>query len=101
MRLPAAGYRPGKRSLTVTRGIEPFDDAIQGFIVFKFTSPGGVVRFEAPALNFFALRTEFVDTKQEVYDITLRDQHPDTFLPPAGVPVEAHGEFRGIVVFDD
>ena len=42
MRLPARGYQPGLRSLSITRGLEPWSDKIQGYDVYRFTSAGGI-----------------------------------------------------------
>jgi hypothetical protein len=97
MKLPAGDYRPGLRSLTRTHGLEASTLKILGFTVYRLESTGGVVRYQAPDLNFFALVTEFQDTRQECSDVVIRDQPAAVFMPPPGVVVEPQSQYRGIV----
>jgi hypothetical protein len=97
MRLHPDGHHPKPRSLTRTKGLAPDTRTIEGFQVYAYTTRGKVVRYEAPALNFFALKTEFEDSRQEFFNLQLRDQPPVLFSPPLGASVEERDQLRGIV----
>jgi hypothetical protein len=100
MRLPPGGYRPSPRILGGTHGLEVSTDVIEGYPVYKMTTIGGVVRYQAPALNFFALVTEFADARQEFFDIVLDEPASELFLPPPNVSIEMRDELKGIVSND-
>jgi hypothetical protein len=97
MILPPEGYRPGARSFNITRGLEAWPEAVQGFEVVRLTTEDGLIRFQAPALNFFNLLTEFQGTRQEFFDVRLREQPRELFFPPRDVEVEKRPEYNGIV----
>lgn len=97
MRLPREGYRPALRSLTRANGLAAWPEKIQGFEVYRMTQQSGLVRFQAPALNFFSLSTSFNGAYDEFYDINIREQPEELFFPPAGVPVEERQELGGII----
>ena len=65
--------------------------------MYKATTIGGVVKYQAPALNFFALVTEFADTRQEFFDIVLVEPASELFLPPPNASIEMRNELKGIV----
>jgi len=96
MQLDDRGYQPRKRRVDM-RGLEQHAEALSGFLVYKYTDAGGVVAYQAPDLNFFALRTSYGDTTQEFYDIQLGEQTDDLFEPPRSVEVEEKTEFGGII----
>jgi hypothetical protein len=98
MRLPKEGFHPALRSLTKTEGLIPWPgEKIHGFELYRFSDRGGLERFQAPALNFFALRTVYEGTREEYFDIKVREQSPDLFLPPPGQPVDEKEELGGII----
>jgi hypothetical protein len=98
MRLPSSGLRPALRVAGKSnRGMELSGEVLEGLALYRFTSPGGVTAWQAPALNFFSLRSEFGGTREEYWNIAIRQQEPEVFAPPVGADVQAHQEFRGIV----
>ena len=97
MKLPAGGYRPGLRVVGRTHGLEESVEVIQGFSVYRATTSGGVVRMQAPALNFYPLRIEFEGTRQDCLNVVIREQPRELFEPPAGASVTPHDELRGII----
>jgi hypothetical protein len=81
LNLPPQGVRPD----TVARNARQYAPAkpIDGMNVVRFVNPQGVVQFQAPKLNYFALRTERPGGGREVFsNINIREQPADLFLPP-------------------
>ena len=64
VRMPPGGYHPPLKSLA-TKGLKPSSTAVQGFEVYLFTGPDGEVLFQVPALNFFAVASQFRDIREE------------------------------------
>jgi hypothetical protein len=97
MILPPGGYRPKRRSFQTTKGLEPWSTRIQGFEVIRQSTNSELVRYVAPALNFFALLSELDDTRQEFFDVRVREQPSQLFSPARDAKVVMQTEYRGIV----
>lgn len=98
MRLPEEGYTPAVPRLGKTNFLAKSDEFIQGFDnIYTETQPSGLVRHEAPALNFFALRQTYQGAKTEYYNVQIAEQPDDLFVPPPGAPINAHDTLWGFI----
>jgi hypothetical protein len=95
MNLPPGGLRPDP----VARNPRSFTPAkpIDGIEVVRFVNPQGIVQFQAPKLNYFAVRTERPSGGREAFsNIAVREQPTDLFEPPPGASVQSRPEvWRG------
>ncbi len=95
LNLPPQGVRPD----SVARNARQYAPAkpIEGWTVVRFVNPQGIVQFQAPTLNYFALRTERPNGGREVFsNITIREQPADLFLPPPTAAVTTRNDaWRG------
>jgi len=97
MKLPINGYHPGLRAVGKTNGLEESIEVIEGFQLYRLTGREGSVRYQAPGLNFFALRIESQDIHQEYSNVVIREQPREFFEPPDAAVVTPHDELRGII----
>ena len=95
LNLPPQGVRPD----TVARNARQYVPAkpIDGMNVVRFVNPQGIVQFQAPTLNYFALRTERLNGGREVFsNINIREQPADLFLPPpTAAVINRHDAWHG------
>ena len=95
LNIPPQGMRPD----TIPRNSRQFTPAkpIDGIDVVRFVDSQGLVQFQAPKLNYFALVTENAGGGREAYsNVAIREQPADLFLPPPSAVVTARPEqWRG------
>ncbi|MCM3881708.1 MAG: hypothetical protein ND807_16490 [Vicinamibacterales bacterium] len=95
LNVPPQGVRPD----TIARNPRQYapDKPIDGMVVVRFVNPQGIVQFQAPSLNYFAIHTERPGGGRETYsNINIREQPADLFLPPPGAVVTARTDgWRG------
>lgn len=93
MVLPPGGYRPGRLQ---PRGVP--ESRIGPWRVVEARSGRGVVAFEAPDLDYFAIRTVWPEGGQTVYeDIVPGEPDPALFELPPGARVKRLPRPGGIV----
>ena len=95
LRMPSNGLRPRQR-LKDTVGMHAYPSRLafregqnrslsaeDGFEVYFIVGANGSIRFEAPDLNWFPLIHQSVTGRRvERFNVVLRDQAPELFLPP-------------------
>jgi hypothetical protein len=98
MRIHPKGHLPKKMRVT-NPTISSVAEKPEGLTVYRMAGPSKVIQFVAPQLNFFPLILEepLSGTRQRYYNIQIGEQHPELFLPPAGVDVASHSDLMGIV----
>jgi hypothetical protein len=95
LNVPPQGIRPD----TAPRNSREYVPAkpIDGIEVVRFVNPQGIVQFQAPSLNYFAIQTERPGGGRETYsNINVREQPADLFLPPPAAVVNSRTDaWRG------
>lgn len=97
MELPDAGWHPIRYRPNVNLAKHP--ERIEGYEVYRTTSPDGDLLLMAPDLNFFALVSQHGRSGQRIQykNIRIGEPSPDLFLPPPDVRVSPDPRPAGIV----
>jgi hypothetical protein len=97
MYLPPGGLNPdaSRRDPRYYAAAKP----VGGFDVVRFVNPQGIVLFQAPQLNYFAVRSEKPNGGREEFSaIEVREQPTELFEPPPGASVQSRPDsWRGPV----
>ena len=73
---------------------------VEGFEVLRFVNAQGLVLFEAPKLDYFALVTENPAGGRDAFsNVRVGEQSAEWFEPPSGTFVEARSDWRGAVFY--